>query len=489
MSYDLSGNVKTLGRKGKIGTNLYGDIDQLSYDYESNSNKIKKVSDLQGLNNHNVGDFRDSSNIITEYEYWQDGSLKIDRNKKISQVDYNYLKLPKQITFEGGQWIRNQYDASGKKLKSSTSDGIIYDFVGNIMYKNDALYQITYEEGRIVNGNYEYDYKDHLGNLRVSFRDSLGVAKIVTKLDYDPWGLTLKGLDYSNPIFNKNNFQFGSKEKIETFGLNWIDFGARQYMPDVPHFTTIDPMAEKTMGISPFVYALNNPLNMIDIDGKYAVSVHYQITYDVLRSLGYSKERADLIAHYSSTYADHPPEGARFGDFMLHPLEFNPHPYRPKIDYTKTAESQDEKNSQWHSMMSDAESNAGMTRERAMKRGLRFGWDNIFASKGGKDLGKLGQGLHALQDAIAHGGMKTNDHLGANWSSVSQTLGTDMYGSTTEASRLTWSATIVTELLQGKTVNLKDGDNLTVTGMSGKQLKQVMTLLVKQGFQGTLKNN
>ena len=268
MAYDLNGNIKTLSRNGKIGANTWGYIDQLSYVYENNSNKMKKVSDLQGLSNQNVGDFRDSSNVATEYEYWQDGSLKIDRNKKISQIDYNYLKLPKQVTFEGGQWIRNQYDASGKKLKSTTSDGIMYDFVSNKIYKNDKLYQISHDEGRIVDGQYEYNYKDHLGNLRVSFRDSSGIAKIVSKLDYDPWGLTLKGLDYSNPIINKQNFQFGSKEKVESFGLNWIDFGARQYMPDVPHFTTIDPHAEKYESISPFSYCFDNPIKFLDIKGN-----------------------------------------------------------------------------------------------------------------------------------------------------------------------------------------------------------------------------
>ena len=97
----------------------------------------------------------------------------------------------------------------------------------------------------------------------------MGVAKISTKLDYDPWGLTLKGLTYTNPTLNKNNFQFGSKEKIESSGLNWIDFGARIYMPDVPHFITIDPLAEISRRFSPYVYANDNPIRFIDPDGMY----------------------------------------------------------------------------------------------------------------------------------------------------------------------------------------------------------------------------
>lgn len=62
-------------------------------------------------------------------------------------------------------------------------------------------------------------------------------------------------------------------------------------------------------------------------------------------------------------------------------------------------------------MMSDLEADRGMTRKEAMERGLKFGWDNIFAQEEGEDLGKLGQGIHALQDAMAHQGVKTGDHL------------------------------------------------------------------------------
>ncbi|RKF36390.1 hypothetical protein BCY89_27745 [Sphingobacterium siyangense] len=191
----------------------------------------------------------------------------------------------------------------------------------------------------------------------------------------------------------------------------------------------MDPAAEKTASIAPYTYGNNNPISMVDNDGRYAVSVHYDITYKALIKLGYSKERADLIAHYSSTYADHPPAGASFADFMLHPLETKTHQYRKGIDYSKTADSQLEKNSQWHSRMSDAEADAGMTEQQAVNRGLKFGWDNIFGSDGGKDFGKLGQGIHALQDAIAHRGTKTNDHLGWNLPSLGKFYN-DLYGST-----------------------------------------------------------
>jgi len=179
----------------------------------------------------------------------------------------------------------------------------------------------------------------------------------------------------------------------------------------------------------------------------------------------------------------------QFADGLLHFKDGSGTAYRSGmgIDYSKTAESQNEKNSMWHSMMSDKEAEDGMTEGQAMARGLKFGWDNIFESDGGKDLGKLGQGLHALQDAIAHEGARTSDHLGFNWSSIKK-FGKDLYGSTAEAEKLTKSALIVLDVINGKKDNLKSGDTLDLRGMSSNQFKQFLDGLLKLGFKGTVKN-
>jgi len=230
---------------------------------------------------------------------------------------------------------------------------------------------------------------------------------------------------------------------------------------------------------------------MIDKYGKYAVTVHYQMTYKALLKLGYSRKEADIIAHYSSTYSDHPTNSVLHADVTLHGnTTMRQVGYRPTIDYRRTVNSQGEENSMWHSMMSDEEAKNGMTEREAMQRGLEFGWNNVFeyaTSKEKKDLGKLGQGLHALQDAIAHEGVKTNDHLGKNWSSAKK-LANDMYGGTYEASNLTRSALIVNEVLQGNTSNLRNGDKLDVRGMSKEQFNQFMQVLLQYGFKGTLKD-
>lgn len=228
---------------------------------------------------------------------------------------------------------------------------------------------------------------------------------------------------------------------------------------------------------------------MIDGDGRYAVSVHYNITYKQLIRLGYSAKEADLMAHYSSTYADHPTEAVLRMDTYAHTgMVGIINNYRKGIDYSKTAQSQDEKNSMWHSMMSDAEADAGMTEEQALNRGLQFGWSNVFSSNGGENLEKFGQGVHALQDAIAHHGERTNDHLGYNVSSVKAVVN-DLYGSTVDAGEITRSAGIITRLMGGKKVKFDKHEELNFKGMSSQQLGQSLKLLMGAGFQGTIKLN
>ena len=261
VSYDLNGNIKTLSRNGLKSNNSFGLIDNLNYSYNTNSNKILKVDDIS----NETASFKDVSG--NDYTYSLDGSLTSDANKGITSIEYNYLKKPRRI-IQNGVEILYQYDALGKKLKETIGSNIT-DYNGNTIYKNGVLYQISHDEGRIINGEYEYNIKDHLGNLRVAFRDSLGVAKITQSNSYGIWGEILPTLSYLKPLWKEDNFRFTGKENLPETG--YIDFGARFYDNIVPRFISIDPMADSSKQYSPFIYGNANPLRFIDRDGKSAV--------------------------------------------------------------------------------------------------------------------------------------------------------------------------------------------------------------------------
>lgn len=104
--------------------------------------------------------------------------------------------------------------------------------------------------------------------------------------------------------------------------------------------------------------------------------MHYRITVNAMLKMGCSSADAQRIAHGASVYADHATSKVLSMDKWFHAGIVENH-YRDDIDYSATAGSQDESNSHWHSMMSNAEKKGGMKHSDAMQRGLKFGWSNI----------------------------------------------------------------------------------------------------------------
>jgi RHS repeat-associated protein len=291
IEYDKNSNITKLVRKGATQINAsnqalnYGIIDSLSYDYQGlSNNRVAQIIDYV-VSNPNVNDFRDSTSTL-DYEYYDDGSLKSDRNKRINQINYNYLGLTEEIILTNNRWIKYYYDATGQKTKKITSTGVITDYVGDLIYTGTAslkkLYQFSQPEGRATPHPtkakaflMEYQYTDHLGNLQLAYRDSIanptaGVypPPIVLQENHtDPFGLTIPQLSFSTQS-NKDKFTFGSHENQDDFGLGLFDMQTRFYDPSRGQLNASDLSADNYDTYSPFVYVGNNPVLATDPDGR-----------------------------------------------------------------------------------------------------------------------------------------------------------------------------------------------------------------------------
>ncbi|WP_171597599.1 RHS repeat domain-containing protein [Marinifilum caeruleilacunae] len=123
---------------------------------------------------------------------------------------------------------------------------------------------ILNEEGKLKvastgDNTYQFFVKDHLGNTSLSLNEDGAVQEIN---HYYPFGMRMQG----GKEDESQKYRYNGKELQDE--TDWLDYGARMYDPSLARFHTLDPLAEKYNFQSPYVYAANNPIKFIDVNGK-----------------------------------------------------------------------------------------------------------------------------------------------------------------------------------------------------------------------------
>ena len=77
----------------------------------------------------------------------------------------------------------------------------------------------------------------------------------------------------THTVISPNRWHFSGKESqsILNASIPLLDFGARMYNPAIARWTAADPLSEKYHGISPYVYCMRTPVNLIDCLGKKVI--------------------------------------------------------------------------------------------------------------------------------------------------------------------------------------------------------------------------
>ena len=271
-TYDENGNIELLTRKGKDGTSdNYTEIDRISYKYHGN--QLHRANEVYPSDIHENNGFKDNGSFAdNEFLYDANGNLIKDDNKPISNINYNYLNLATQITFQNddNKIINYLYDAAGIK-RQKNANGKQTDYIGNFVYENNELKYILFSEGRITFHSslftYNYNLTDHLGNIRVTFTQD---GTISQEDSYYPFGMSIKSLSHTILADNqKNKYLYNGKELQEDFGLNWYDYGFRQYDPELARWHVKDAMASIYHSTSPYAYVRNNPISRTDFLGLW----------------------------------------------------------------------------------------------------------------------------------------------------------------------------------------------------------------------------
>lgn len=291
-SYDQNGNIISLNRE--VQKNGYQVIDQYGYSYVGN-----QLTDLNITDSYNFEETREytydlNGNLAEEFREYDGGN----NGEEEREINYNHLNLPilvtilrngidpydqqNQVQVDGS--ISYTYDALGNKIQKKVDDGnsiTITNYAGNYIYENDELKFFSHPEGyiepvftsggaTISSYDYTYQYKDHLGNIRLSYQDldENGIIDSSTEIkeenNYYPFGLKHKG--YNSSITGRNHtYGYNGVEESNELGLNVLEMDMRHYDAAIARWVVIDPVTHHNF--SPYQAFDNNPVFWTDPSG------------------------------------------------------------------------------------------------------------------------------------------------------------------------------------------------------------------------------
>ena len=155
-------------------------------------------------------------------------------------------------------------------------DDLLYfdnEYLGGFHYSSGNLKFFPTPEGYVYEDNnvyrYVYQFKDHLGNNRVSYTDSnnsndTDASEIISNTDYYAMGLTHNG-EYISGFASNYNYKYQNKE-FKIASINMYDFGSRMYDASVGRWFNTDP---QNQFYSPYLAMGNNYIVVVDPDGEW----------------------------------------------------------------------------------------------------------------------------------------------------------------------------------------------------------------------------
>jgi len=276
-----TGSVMTWNREGKIltvthTTGLYSP--DLVFKYDANGKRIFKQS--TGKTNG----LPDNTKIIyTYYAYDASGNVMATYDRVADGTGYDVRQVDASV-YVGSK--RLGVIMLTTPIVRSTLNGTTLAFTN---------YAINTEAFNRVPAQKVYELTDHLGNIRTTVAgikygiEKTGdltldyyVALVLTENDYYPFGILIGGTGYR--FAGMNDYRFGYNGKPMDTDWNgdgaMYDYGFRIYDPRICKFLSVDPLAPDYSSWSPYAFAMNRPIDGVDLDGLEFFPSSFSTIYD-----------------------------------------------------------------------------------------------------------------------------------------------------------------------------------------------------------------
>ena len=350
-SYDLAGNLLTLTRNGFLGMDAnneptYGLIDQLIYDYDDDL-FLKSVENDINVASEDFG-FKGE---IGGYAYDDRGNMITSTLNGLT-IDYNHINLPGGLSSDFGSQTTH-YSLGGSKIMTVNQYAdpptgfpedvtrvyfmgmeLEYEGVGNFS-SNFTPKAYHFGDGRLLfDGNdtrNQYHLHDHLGNVVVVFEDknkdgfieetdNPNTNEVPHRYHYYSFGMLWDLPDPLTPLYSDDNRYLYNGKEFERVA-NLLDYGWRWYDPVVGRWNGVDPLAEKMPAWSPYNYVFNNPMMMVDPDGRFPVPSPYGL-YNRVNAWFFGKnmnaldQGSRLVNAYETASGENASAGIKFSAYF-----------------------------------------------------------------------------------------------------------------------------------------------------------------------------
>lgn len=259
LSYDKNGNIQTLLR-------TEAGVLHHNFTYGYTGNRLTALAD-------NV------AGSTYSYSYDSNGNMTYDGANNLN-ISYNQLNLTEKVERSGDILAKYSYLSDGTKLSATDADGNGLYYLGSLVYcKQDTLFSLesaAFSGGRFVataSGiETRYHLTDHLGSVRTIVN---GDGETIERNDFYPFGMR-----WNDPTsqFSDNRYRYNGKEDQSFLEVPYIDYGARMYDSKYRlSWGGVDPLAEKSQEVGPYVFCLGNPVKNMDPDGRIPVETIWDV--------------------------------------------------------------------------------------------------------------------------------------------------------------------------------------------------------------------
>ncbi len=222
-------------------------LDQYTYDEHGNITSMPHLTDMVWNENDELIGATNETSFISLYNYDAGGN----RTRKITIREGGILET---------RYYIGKYELF--KKENSTDDYLRSTLSISDDEKVFARIESKDEEDPVI----RYQYDNHLGSSCLEL-DNTGL--IISYEEYYPFGSTSYYMGKSGVEISLKRYRYCGKERDEETGLYY--YGMRYYADWLCRFVSVDPLQFKYPHYTPYQYASNNPVTMIDLDGLEGV--------------------------------------------------------------------------------------------------------------------------------------------------------------------------------------------------------------------------